>query len=175
VNRSDSRAGEHRNGELGNQRKVDGDAVAFPDAERLQDVGERRDFTVQIEIRQCPAIARLAFPDQRRLVASRTAEVAVEAVDADVDLTADEPLRVRGLPVEDTVPLPRPLELVRKPRPETLGIFFGVRVELLVANVRLRAKRVGWSERAVFAEEVVDFNARDVGPAADSSNTAGQN
>src|SRR5204862_529923 len=81
--------------QLGDQRKVQRDAIAFDDAERLEDVGERRHLPVQIEIRERAAIARLAFPDERRLVPARAADVAIEAVDADVDLPADEADRVR--------------------------------------------------------------------------------
>jgi hypothetical protein len=45
------------------------------------------------------------------LVAVAGGDVAVDAVVADVELAADEPLRVRRLPVEDGVPVLEPLEL----------------------------------------------------------------
>ena len=42
--------------------------------------------------------------------------MAIEAVDAHVQLAADEPLRVRRIPLEHAVPMPRPLELFREVR-----------------------------------------------------------
>jgi hypothetical protein len=36
VHGADPRAGEHRDGELGNERQVDRDAIAFANAERFQ-------------------------------------------------------------------------------------------------------------------------------------------
>ena len=41
VNGADARAGEHRDRELGHERHVNRHAIALPDAERLEDVGER--------------------------------------------------------------------------------------------------------------------------------------
>ena len=59
-------------------------------------------------------VARLAFPDDRGLVAAG-GEVPVEAVVAGVELPADEPLRVRCVrPVEHLRPR---LEPVQRPRP----------------------------------------------------------
>ena len=71
VRRADPRARQHRDRELGNERQVDRDAIAALDAERLQHVRELTDLTIEIEVRQRAAIARLAFPDERRLVAAR--------------------------------------------------------------------------------------------------------
>ena len=71
VHRADARAGEHGDRQLGDERQVDRDAIAFLDAERLQHVRERRHLAVEIEVGQRAAIARLAFPDDRGLVAAR--------------------------------------------------------------------------------------------------------
>jgi hypothetical protein len=49
-------------GQLGHERHVDGDAIALRHAERLQHVRERTDLTIQIEVRQRPAIARARLP-----------------------------------------------------------------------------------------------------------------
>ena len=80
------------------------DAVAGLDALALQDVGELAHLAVQHLIRQDAAVAGFAFPDDGGLVAARAGEVAVEAVGADVELAADEPLRVRLVPDEHLVP-----------------------------------------------------------------------
>ena len=92
VDGADAGAGEHRDRQLGHERHVERDAIALLDAERLQDVGELADLAMEIEVGQRAAIAGLAFPDERGLVAARRADVAIEAVDADVELAADEPL-----------------------------------------------------------------------------------
>ena len=76
------------------------DAVAALHAERLQHVGELADLAVEIEVGERAAVAGLAFPDERGLVAPRTANVTIDAVDARVDRAADEPLGVRRLPLE---------------------------------------------------------------------------
>ena len=158
VDRADAGAGEHRDRELGNQRQIDRNAIAFRHAERLQDVRERANLGVQLGVRQRAAIARLAFPHERRFGAARSGQMTVEAVDAGVDLSADEPLRVRRLPVEHRVPRPRPFELAREPRPERLRITLGLSVDALVARDGLRTKLRGRRERAVFAEEIRKFS-----------------
>src|ERR1700759_2108293 len=107
---ADSRAGQHRDGQLGDERQIDRDPVALIDAERLQDVGELADLTVEIEVGQRPAIARLTFPDEGGFVAARTLQMTVETVGAGVDPAADKPLRMRRLPVEHTIPGTGPFE-----------------------------------------------------------------
>ncbi len=111
VHGADARAGEHRDRELGNERQVDGDAIAAADAERLQDVRELADFAMQVVVGQGAPIAGLAFPHDRRLVAASGAEMAIETVDRRVDRPADEPLRVWRIPVEHLGPRRGPLEL----------------------------------------------------------------
>jgi hypothetical protein len=115
---------------------------------------------MQIEIGQRPAIARFAFPDQRRLVAARSAQVAIEAVDARVDRAADEPLRVWRLPVEHRVPTPGPFQLRGKSRPERFRIAFGFGVQRLVARHGLGAEFRGRRERAVLTEEILELLRR---------------
>ena len=82
VDGADARAGEHRDRELGDQRQVDRDAVAFLDAERSQHVRELADLAVQLPVGQRALVAGLAFPDDGGLVPAPRADVAVEAVDA---------------------------------------------------------------------------------------------
>ena len=71
VNRADARAGEHRDRDFGNERHVDRDAVAALHAELLEDVRELLDFDVEVPVGERAPVARLAFPDQRGLVARR--------------------------------------------------------------------------------------------------------
>src|SRR5262249_15057747 len=64
VDGADARAGEHRDGELGDERQVNRDAVAFADAERLQDVCERRHLAIEIEVGQGAAGGSPGSPSQ---------------------------------------------------------------------------------------------------------------
>ncbi len=154
VDGADARAREHRDRELGHERQVERDAVALLHAERLQDVGELAHLAVEVEVGQRAAVARLAFPDERGLVAARRANVAVEAVGADVELAADEPLRVRRLPVEDLRPGLHPLELGGERRPERLGIGGRARVDArVVTRARSRASSAGGGKTRVFVEQ----------------------
>ena len=80
VRRADPGTGQHGDRQLGDHRHVDRDAVAGLDAELLQHVGELADFAMQLLIGQHAGVARLAFPDDRRLVLPPRREVPVEAV-----------------------------------------------------------------------------------------------
>src|SRR5204863_3636996 len=71
-----------------------------------------------------------------------------------VDATADEPFRVRRLPVEHLIPGTRPFELVRKARPERFRIARRVGVNLLVAHDRLRAEFGRRREGAIFTQQI---------------------
>ena len=95
---------------------------------------------MEVEVGQRPPIAGLAFPDDRGLVAARAAHVAVQAVDADVQLAADEPLRMRRLPVEHGRPRTRPLELACQARPERFGISLRFGIHALVGRDSLVAE-----------------------------------
>ena len=96
VHGADARAGQHGDRQFGNERQVDRDAVALLHAERLQDVRELAHLPVEVEVRERAALTGFAFPDERGLVAARPPDVAVDAVDADVEPAADEPFRVGG-------------------------------------------------------------------------------
>ena len=144
----------------GHERHVDRDAVALDHAQRLEHVGELRDLAVEREVGQRAALARLAFPDEGGLVAARTADVTVDAVDAGVELAAHEPLRVGRRPLEHRVPRPHPLEFLREAGPEGLGIGGRARVDLGVVDVGGGAERGARLEAAVLAEEGVDLGGR---------------
>src|ERR1041385_4222002 len=79
---------------------------------------------------QGPAVARPPLPDERRLVAPRAVEVAVDAVGRNVELAADEPLGVRGSPFEDSRPRGDTVERTRLIFPELEPIDLGLLVEL---------------------------------------------
>ena len=106
VHRADAGAGEHGDGGLGHHGQVDEDAVAGLDAVALEDVGEAADLVVKLFVGEGALFARLAgsgglaFPDQRGLVGAGGAQVPVEAIVADIELAADEPLGVGLLPFQ---------------------------------------------------------------------------
>src|SRR5947208_10398501 len=104
MDRSDSRAGKHRDCGLRNQRQIDRDAISLFYAETLEDIRELGYLAIKIPIGQCPSIARLALPKERRLVPPRSSDMSVEAVGRDIDLPAGEPFRVRWGPLQHLVP-----------------------------------------------------------------------
>ncbi len=165
MNGADARAGQHRNRQLGHERHVDRDAVAFFRAQRLENVRKLRHVALQIEVRQRALVARLAFPDDRRLVTAAVPDMTVDAIDAGVDLSAHEPLRVRRLPVEDLRPRPRPFKLGGQARPIRFRIVRRLGVHASVASNSRGAEFFGGCEAAVFAEEVVELGMRRVGHA----------
>jgi hypothetical protein len=157
VHGTDASAREHRDGELGNERQVEGNAVAALDAERLQGVGEGADLAIQVPVGQRPAIARLAFPDNRSLVPARGAYVPVEAVRAGVELAADEPARVGRRPLEHGVPWLDPFELAREGLPEAFRVGQRTIVDPGVGDVGGLLPRLGWWKAAIFLQQGGDF------------------
>jgi hypothetical protein len=121
VRRAYPGAGEHCDGGFGDHRHVDGDAIAFLDAEGLQAVGEFAHIVQERAIgdavnRSAAARAarfRLAFPEDRGFVATTELNLPIKAVIADVGFAADEPLGIRRLPVEHLVPFLEPMEFIR--------------------------------------------------------------
>ena len=111
----------------------------------------------------------------RRLVAPRAADVAIDAVDAGVQLSADEPLRVRRLPVEHLRARALPLELAGEAGPEGLRIALGLVVDRCVAHDARRPERRRRIEVAVFAQQRVDLGVmRDVGLIAHGTHACGR-
>jgi hypothetical protein len=81
---------------------VDPDRRALADAELLEPVGEANDLALEVgERERSPVADRLAFPVVGDLVPESRLDVAVDAVEADVELPAQVPLRVRRLPLEE--------------------------------------------------------------------------
>ena len=169
MNGADACTGQHRYRQLGDQRQIQRHAIALLDAERFQDVGELRDLAVQVVVGQRATVARLALPDDRRLVSARAADVTVDAIDAGVDRPADEPFRMRRLPVEHPIPAFCPFELARKPRPEGFGIALGFCVNRVVGNMGAGAKRRSGREGSIFSKKIAEFGGVLVSHAADSN------
>ncbi len=93
VDRPDPGAGEHRIGDLGDHRHVDGHPVALADAVRFQHVGELADILVELAIGD-RAVRRgriVRLPEDGGLVAALV-EMPVDAVGRDVEFAVLEPL-----------------------------------------------------------------------------------
>ena len=160
VRRAEPRAGEHRDRQLRDHRHVDRDPVAGPDAELLERVGRLADLAEQVGEGQRPRVARLADPVVGDLVAEAVGDVPVEAVVADVELAAGEPLGERQVPLERGVERLEPVDaLAGQPRPERLEVRLGLEVEV-GGRVGLGDERGIWRERAGLVEEVLDLRRR---------------
>src|SRR4030095_4780947 len=112
---------------------------------------------VQIEVGQRAPIAWFTFPDDGGLVAPRSSDVPIDAVDARIQGATDEPLRVRRVPVEDLRPLRKPVELLGEASPERLRVAIGASVDILVTHVRLRLKPLRRRERTVLLKKICNF------------------
>ena len=66
-------------------------------------------------------VARLAFPDNCRLVSTRPAQMPIETILRDVEFPADEPLRKWRLPVENFFHGARQTSSARFARPNFAG------------------------------------------------------
>src|SRR4029079_15791757 len=92
MDRADARAGEDGGRPLWESRHVDGDAVAFLDAARLQHVRETADLGVQLLLSEFFVVLRIvAFPENGGLVTA-FGQVTVDAVVASVERAVLEPL-----------------------------------------------------------------------------------
>src|SRR5262245_36863980 len=95
---------------------------------------------MELAVGERPHVAGLALPDDCGLVAAPRVlalEVSVEAVVGEVQLSADEPLRERRLPLEYLLPRlepgdvlarhvgPEPLRVARAERAQRLGLLRG--------------------------------------------------
>ena len=72
VDGANARAGKQSDGQLRRHAHVNGDAVAFLNAERLERVGEFLYLDMQLGVGEAANLARLALPDERGFVAARS-------------------------------------------------------------------------------------------------------
>ena len=116
MDRADAGASQHGDRRLRHHGQIDQNAIAFADSVLLEHIGEAANFLVQLPVGQSAffsgftGLGGFAFPKNRRLVGSFGLEVPVEAVDADVDLAAEEPFGVGGLPFQHLFPRFLPIQ-----------------------------------------------------------------
>ena len=127
----------------------------------LSALAKRLDFGVQFGVGEAANLAGLALPDDARFCWRVPQRVTVEAVVAEVEFAADEPLGPGQIPLKNLVPGLEPVELAGRAGPECFGIFDGLLVEGFVLgealDVRLGAELRGRRKDAVFAKRGVDI------------------
>ena len=161
VGRPDPGAGEHRDRKLRDHRQVDRHPVALLDPEAAQNVGEAADLPVEVGVGQGLFVPRLAFPEDRRTIPAPPRQVPVQAVDARVQLSADEPAGEGRLPVEDLVPPAGPVKPLRLGSPKRFRIGLRLPVDGLVPDPRLVPEVVRGRIDALLIEQHLNFLFRD--------------
>jgi hypothetical protein len=131
-------------------RQVDDDAIAGFDSIPLERIGEETDFVMELFVSECALLAgpagfgRLAFPDEGGFVGVRGAEPFIEAIEADVQLSADEPFGEGLVPLEYALPGLEPHEFVlRLLIPEPFRGTDGFVVELAIVGKRFDSRELG--------------------------------
>src|SRR5690606_38681017 len=114
----------------------EGGPVTASHAELLGHVGRLARLAVQLLVRIALHVAGLTLPDERLLRPARSVQVAVQAVVRGVQLSADEPARVRRVPVENPIPRTGPVELAVPAGPVSLRIGFRLGVDVRTGDVR---------------------------------------
>src|SRR5207253_2004881 len=113
---------------------------------------------VEVPVGQDAAVPGLAFPDQGGLGAPWTDDVTVEAVVCDVQLAADEPLGVGGLPLERLLPRLEPVEVTGPLFPESDEVLPRLGVDRGRLDQRILHERLRRRELPVLAEQGLDRN-----------------
>ena len=141
VDGAHARAGEHRDHGFRDHRQVDRDPIALAHTELAQRIGQLAYARMQVAI--ADALGRqlrvVVLEDQRGLVATR-GQVAVEAVDARVELAVGVPADAEIVELEAGVlDLGRhlhPVQPLRHAAPERVGLGDGFGVQPLVVRAR---------------------------------------
>src|SRR6185437_2943787 len=157
VDRADACAREHRDCSLGDEREIHRDAIAFGHTERLEGVREARYLTVQLAVGDGALVARLAFPYECWLVASRALCVPVDAIGGGVELSANEPFEVGWRPVENLRPRLDPVEASSFTCPVCFRITCGFVVDRRIVDHGVGREFWRWRKFPLFGEERVDL------------------
>ena len=173
---ADPSAGQHGHRQLGDHGHVDRHPVALAHAQLAEGVGHPARFFQELAVGDRALVARLALPVVGDPVAQPVGHVAVEAIHADVQLPAHEPLRERGPgPVEDRCPRLHPVKTVRLLGPEGLEslVARGPRVDGRVPRIGGGGEGRRRREGAVLAEQVLDGRAVAAGSMCSRLGSAG--
>ncbi len=115
---------------------------------------------LQVGVGDGAAVARLALPVDRHLLAVPGLDVPVDAVVGDVELAADEPLGVRRRPSPAPGPTSGASAAGRPARPRSLPVGVGPVVPVL-GRVGLRGELLARREGAVLVGQVAERGASD--------------
>ena len=118
-------AGEHGDCEFRHHTHVNCCAISGLNSERLQNVGETADLIVQHLIAERADFTLLAFPENCDFVLSCCAQMAINTVVGHIGLSANEPFRKWGIPLEHLRPWCEPMKVGCDIGPKALGIFGG--------------------------------------------------
>ena len=149
-------AREHRDHRLGDHRHVDDHAIAPTDAFLRQCAGEPGHLVEELPIRVAPYNARhRAVVDQRRLLAAPVAHMAIERVEAGVELPTREPRRAwRRRRVENRIGRAIPIDRRARGSPELLWVLSPLPVCVIV-TAHQRLLRTGQSRTDRSVSDVV--------------------
>jgi hypothetical protein len=142
VGSADPRAGQHRDGDLGDHRQIDADHVAGLDAAVLEHVGKSLGVAQEVGVGDLALLTLFAAPVESDAVAASRLDVAVEAVVGSVELPVGEPLVERRVGiVEHLLGFREPVEvLAGKLGPPRLRVGRGLLVGGLVRDQSRGAK-----------------------------------
>ena len=160
MNGSDSSTCEHRNGEFRNHWHVQGDSITSLHTQLLEYVCKFANFAMEVLVAKNSRISRFAFPDDRRFVARRTVQMAIDAVIAGIDFATDKPLCVRHMSLNDGVPLAEPFQVSCHLTPESRRIILGSMphrlILLFTADVSI-CRKCGWRcKRSSFLQNALN-------------------
>ena len=133
-----------------------------------QDVREGANLAGELPVGEGAPVPRLPLPDDRGLVPAPRGEMPVEAVLADVELSAGEPARVGRRPVENGLPGTLPVQRRGLAGPIADVIGGGRGVQGAVADLGRGREGGRRREAAVLAEEDVDVGHRTMLPRSPS-------
>ena len=136
VHSANAGAGKHRDNRFGNHRQINEHAIASLHAALFEHIGKAADIAMELRVGDDAFVAGLTFPNNRGLVGARAFRMTVDAIFADIQFAAGEPLREGCLPVEDLVPLFAPVEFLGFARPELARFFDRFLVEFFVSRHR---------------------------------------
>ena len=145
VDRADARARQHGHHRLRHHRHVDDDPVALRDPLAPERAGDARDRVTQLVVGEdLDGAGDGTVVDERALLAAPALDVEVERVVAGVEDAAREPADERfPRVVEDAIAALLPVNVLRRPRPETLRVFHRAGVDLVVDAPRHRRTSLG--------------------------------
>ena len=155
MDRTNARAGQHGHGRVGNHRQVDGDAIAFLDAEAAQRIAELAHAFVQFAVghRIRRTVRAIGFEQDRGLVATR-GQLPVQAIHAGIQdavgIPVDAEVFQRVADILDAGRLADPVKAFGGLAPEFFRLLDGFTIRALVGiavDARLRGEfRFYWIE-----------------------------